>query len=92
LRGRSLRLLSWPDSILKALAASSVLLLLAKPPGEGANRTEWNHIEWLDQPDSVTFVPLFTASGRIPGAFPLPMTLARVTIRLLLSLAGRRYR
>lgn len=79
------------DGILEALAASTVLVLLAKPPGEGANRPERNLIEWHDQTNNVTFVPLFTAGGRIPGAFPPPITLARVPVRLLLSLAGRRY-
>jgi hypothetical protein len=77
--------------LLEALAAGSVLVLLAMPPGEGANRPERNLIEWHDQTDNVTFVPLFSAGGRIPGAFPPPMTLARVPVRLLLSLAGRRY-
>lgn len=76
---------------MEALAASSVLVLLARPPGEGANRPERNLIEWHDQTENVTFVPLHTAGGRIPGTFPPPMTLARVPIRVLLSLAGRRY-
>lgn len=82
-----------PDDagILEMLAASRVLVLLATPPGEGANRPERNLVEWHDQTDNVTFVPLFTAGARIPGAFPPPMTLARVPVRLLLSLAGRRY-
>jgi hypothetical protein len=82
-----------PDEagVLEALAASTILVLLAKPPGEGANRPERNLVEWHDQTENVTFVPLFTAGARIPGAFPPPMTLARVPVRLLLSLAGRRY-
>lgn len=82
-----------PDEagVLEALASSSVLVLLARPPGEGINRPERNLIEWYDQTDNVTFVPLFTSGGRIPGSFPPPMTLARVPIRILLSLAGRRY-
>lgn len=37
-----------PDDagLLEALAASTILVLLAKPPGEGANRPERNLIEW----------------------------------------------
>lgn len=82
-----------PDDagIFEALAASSVLVLLARPPGEGTDRPERNLIEWHDQTNNVTFVPLFTAGSRIPGRFPPPMTLTRVPVRLLLSLAGRRH-
>ncbi len=82
-----------PDQsgLLEALAASAVLVLLLTPPGEGANRPERNLVQWLDQTRDQTFVPLFTAGNRIPGAIPPPMTLTRVPLRLLLSLAGHHH-
>jgi hypothetical protein len=82
-----------PDEagMLAALAMGEVLVLLARPPGEGDHRPERNLVEWHDATENVAFVPLFTAAARLPGAFPPPTTLTRVPTRLLLSLAGRRY-
>jgi len=80
-----------PTGLLEALALGQVLVLLARPPGEGANRPERNLVEWRNQTDDVTFVPLFTAANRLPGMVPPPATLVRVSTRVLLPLAGRRY-
>jgi len=82
-----------PDDagLLAMLAAGTVLVLLARPPGEGVNRPERNLVEWKNTTEDNVFVPLFTAARRMPGAFPAPMTLTRVPTRLLLSLAGSRY-
>lgn len=79
------------EVVLAALAAGDILVLLARPPGEGEDRPERNLVEWHNAAENVTFVPLFTAASRLPGTFPPPTTLARVSARLLLSLAGRRY-
>lgn len=79
------------EQVLASLAAGSVLVLLARSPGEGEARPERNLVEWRNQTDDVTFVPLFTAAARLPGMLPAPNVLVRVPTRILLSLAGRRY-